>query len=194
MTFGSASDNGTLVYSSATSFLTSVAFSTVVSGGTLRAGAVTFGSLTGNQRRATTVVNAGATLDFNDFSSTVTNLQGAGTVLTGANSATVLTVASGNFAGTISGAGQLVKTGSGSLTLTGNDTYTGNTNLNGGTLGVGSNTAIGAGALNMAQRHHLAGGRERVACQCHRARRAATRSTQTATRSRSQAWHRAAVR
>ena len=147
MTFGGAADAGTVVYSAATSFITNVAFSTVVAGGTLRAGANTFGSLTGNDR-ATTVVNAGATLDFNDFASTVTNLQGAGSVLTGASAAAAITVAQGNFSGAIGGAGQLVKTGAGTLMLTGANTYSGGTTVSGGTLQGTSTSLQGAIANN----------------------------------------------
>jgi outer membrane autotransporter protein len=148
MTFGSATDAGTVVYSAATSFITNIAFSTVVAGGTLRAGANTFGALTGNDR-ATTVVNAGATLDFNDFASTVANLQGGGSVLTGASAATAITIAQGNFSGAIGGAGQLVKTGAGTLTLTGANTYSGGTTVSGGTL-QGTSTSLQGAITNNA--------------------------------------------
>jgi outer membrane autotransporter protein len=133
ITFGSATDTGTVVYSAATSFVTNVAFSTVVGGGTLQAGSATFGSLTGNQL-STTIVNSGATLDFNDFSSTITNLQGAGAVVTGTGGNTVLSIAGGSFAGAISGAGQLAKIGTGTLVLTGANSYSGGTMVSGGIL------------------------------------------------------------
>lgn len=46
--------------------------------------------------------------------------------------------------------GTLVKTGSGSLTLTGANSYSGGTELKEGTLGVGHATALGTGKLSMA--------------------------------------------
>ncbi|MBL8380623.1 MAG: autotransporter-associated beta strand repeat-containing protein [Burkholderiales bacterium] len=51
------------------------------------------------------------------------------------------------LSGILSGAGALSKTGAGTLTLTGNNTYSGGTSLSAGTLAVGSNTALGTGAL-----------------------------------------------
>jgi autotransporter-associated beta strand protein len=148
MTFGSSADAGTVVYAAALSVITNIPFSTVVSGGTLRAGAVSFGTLTGNDR-ATTVVNAGATLDFNDFSSTVANLQGVGSVLTGASAATTIVIREGNFSGTIGGAGQLTKTGTGTLVLSGANTYSGGTTVSGGIL-QGTSTSLQGAITNNA--------------------------------------------
>jgi autotransporter-associated beta strand protein len=65
-----------------------------------------------------------------------------GTIDTNGNNATL--------SGTISGPGTLVKVGAGTLTLTGNNSYQGGTALNAGTLAVGSNTALGTGALTFA--------------------------------------------
>lgn len=53
------------------------------------------------------------------------------------------------LAGNISGAAELTKTGSGSLTLTGDNSFTGDLYVNGGTLNIGSNTGAGLGALEM---------------------------------------------
>jgi autotransporter-associated beta strand protein len=86
----------------------------------------------------------GTTLDTNTAGLSVGNaISLTGTLnLTGSNALTL--------GGSISGSGGLTKAGSASLTLTGNNTYLGNTNLNAGTLVVGSNTALGLGALHTA--------------------------------------------
>ncbi|MDP9920741.1 outer membrane autotransporter protein [Variovorax boronicumulans] len=87
-----------------------------------------------------TTVDAGATLDFNGYSATVSNLHGAGRVLTGSSGPSVLSISEGNFAGAISGLGMLVKEGTGTdtLTLAGTNTYTGGTMVRAGTLRAGS--------------------------------------------------------
>jgi autotransporter-associated beta strand protein len=51
---------------------------------------------------------------------------------------------SGTFAGDISGAGMLNKTGAGAVTLGGNNSYSGDTTLTDGTLALGSANAIGS--------------------------------------------------
>jgi autotransporter-associated beta strand protein len=58
-----------------------------------------------------------------------------------------LEIQSGDFAGSISGAEGLEKTGSGALTLAGTDTYMGDTDLDGGTLALDNNNALGQGNL-----------------------------------------------
>jgi autotransporter-associated beta strand protein len=93
----------------------------------------------GNALPSTTGVTlantAGAVLDLNGYSQTISSLSGGGgggggVTLGGAT----LSVGSGSFAGTISGAGNLTKTGSGTLTLSGAGTYSGGTNITDGTL------------------------------------------------------------
>ena len=56
----------------------------------------------------------------------------SGELVVGNNNASTL------FAGTINGAGNLVKTGTGTLTLTGNNSYSGTTAILGGTLQIGN--------------------------------------------------------
>lgn len=53
------------------------------------------------------------------------------------------------YAGAISGAGRLIKTGQATLTLTNANSYTGGTALNAGTLAVGNAAALGTGPLTV---------------------------------------------
>lgn len=55
------------------------------------------------------------------------------------------------LSGAISGAGGFTKVNAGTLDLTGANSFGGGMTLGGGTLGVGHNTALGTGQLNMAQ-------------------------------------------
>jgi len=90
---------------------------------------------------------AGATFDLAGFSTTIASLSGAGTVQTGSSAATVLTVGdttSTQFAGVIAGSGGLVKTGTGTLTLTGANSHSGGTLISGGTLQLGNGGTSGA--------------------------------------------------
>jgi fibronectin-binding autotransporter adhesin len=85
--------------------------------------------------------SGGGTLRFGAVTAaTLGGLQGAGSVAltNSASTAVALTVGNNNqstsFAGSISGSGSLVKTGSGTLVLTGYNSYSGGTTLAGGTL------------------------------------------------------------
>ena len=75
-------------------------------------------------------------------------LEGAGQLNLGAST---LTVGAGNtdttFSGVISGTGKVVKTGTGLLTLSGNNTFSGGIDILHGGIGLGSNTAAGAGSI-----------------------------------------------
>jgi autotransporter-associated beta strand protein len=87
------------------------------------------------------IVNGASNLDSNaamSVSNTIT--LNAGLSAGGANALTL--------DGVIHGAGGLIKNGASSLTLNGNNTFSGTTALNAGTLIVGSDTALGSGALN----------------------------------------------
>ena len=83
-------------------------------------------------------VEAGATLDLNGNHQTVAALAGAGTVTNAAAGGTVtLTVNQDTttaFSGVLTGDLNLVKSGSGSLTLSGSSTYTAGTTVQAGTL------------------------------------------------------------
>ncbi|SHO67720.1 autotransporter-associated beta strand repeat-containing protein, partial [Pseudoxanthobacter soli DSM 19599] len=89
-------------------------------------------------------------------SETIGSLAGAGNVV-GAGGAWILTTGGNNadttFSGTLFGAGGsigLVKTGTGTLTLTGDNTYTGGTTVSGGTLQIGAGGTTGSITGNVA--------------------------------------------
>lgn len=90
-------------------------------------------------------VNTGATLDLASAASQqLASLNGnGGNVLLGLSAM----VNSGSYAGSIQGAGGLVKDGPASLNLNGVNTYTGDTLVNGGTLMVGSSAANSSAAV-----------------------------------------------
>jgi len=102
---------------------------------------------------ATTPVNitaSGASLDLNGQNQSIGSLAGvagsavtleAGTLTTGGNNASTA------FAGSISGAGGLVKNGTGTQTLSGSNSYSGGTTVNAGELLIAANGALPDGAL-----------------------------------------------
>ncbi len=131
---GTAVLSGANTYSGATS----------VTDGTLRANAA--GAFSPN---SAFTVAAGATLALNGFTQSIGSLAGAGTAAIGAATLT----AGGNnssttFSGAITGTGGLVKTGSGTLSLTGTSAFTGATSLNAGMLVVNGSLAGSVVTLN----------------------------------------------
>jgi autotransporter-associated beta strand protein len=115
-------------------------------GGTFR---LTNGTGIGDASRLT--LEAGTTLDMNGTTEALDRLTGTGTVTSAA--AAVLTVGSSNGSGTfdgpVGGPVQLIKTGTGTLTLTGTNTYTGGTTLRQGVLDWSSAGAFGSGTVQL---------------------------------------------
>jgi outer membrane autotransporter protein len=106
---------------------------------TIASGTIQAGSANGLSQNSAFTVNS--ILDLNGFSNTIGSLSGTGTVLNNGTTSATLTAGASNGDSTFSGVLadgtsvlQLVKSGSGALTLTGSNTYTGATTVNGGSL------------------------------------------------------------
>ncbi len=145
------SGEGTLTLAGASSYTGA----TTIAAGTLRMGAA---GVLGAGARVTLADHAGATLDLDGFDQTIGSLAGGGSA-GGAlrlGSATLTTGGdngSTRFAGTVEGAGSLVKQGSGHFTLAGAATHTGTTQVAAGTLSAGA-----ANVLSAASAHSVAAG------------------------------------
>jgi autotransporter-associated beta strand protein len=139
------SGSGTLVVGTSNSY----AGGTIINAGTFQLGAsevIPDGAGTG-----AVVVNG--TLDLNGFNETINGLSGSGQVNASSGSST-LSVGGGNgggtFSGTLANTGgslALVKTGTGTLSLTGNNTHGGGTTVAGGRLEVAGGNSLGSGPL-----------------------------------------------
>ncbi len=115
-------------------------------------GARTAGSATAFGLNSAATVASGATLDLGGYGNSVGSLAGAGTVTNSGATAAALTTGGDNTDSTFDGAivdgpsarVNLLKTGSGALTLAGANTSAGNRGVSGGTLVLGSPLALGA--------------------------------------------------
>ncbi len=156
-TAGSAGHTGTVVFTPGQVTTSSNVSAVHVQAGTLAAGSTRLAELTA--MADVTTVAAGATLEYQDNLSSggINVLAGAGTINTGTNSATTLTVNSGNFAGNIAGWGALVKQSAGTLTLSGQTAFTGGTTINAGTLVVDGDLAFGLGQVTVNTGGNLGG-------------------------------------
>lgn len=136
-----------------------------ISEGTLRTAASTAGQALGAANLVSLANTAGATLDISSLSQTIGSLAGGGT--TGGNvtlgSSTLTTGIDDNdasYAGVISGTGGLIKSGTGTQTLTGTNAYGGGTRVNGGTLKLdfSSGTAPASNIISSSSALTLSGG------------------------------------
>jgi len=137
---------GTLIVSTPNTY----SGNTVINGGLLQLGnpqAIPGGAGAGN-------VTVNGQLDLAGNSPAINGLNGSGSIQNSSGSST-LTVgannASGSYSGTItdaSGSIALVKSGSGTETLTANNNFSGGTTVAGGTLQVGSGASLGSGSLS----------------------------------------------
>ncbi len=134
--------------------LTLAGSNTYSGGTTINAGTIQLGTSASLPSGMAAKVNG--TLDIGALDANVGALTGTGTVNHSGSGSNTLSVASGDFGGTIESSGgmlALLKTGSGQLILSGTDTYSGGTTVNAGTLCVtdagaianGTNLTIGPG-------------------------------------------------
>jgi autotransporter-associated beta strand protein len=120
---------------------------TVMPGGLLRLGAANAIPST-----SALAMMLSAAVDMNGWDDTIGSLAGDGGAQVSLHGATLTVGADGTtttFQGTINGAGALVKTGNGSLTLAGADLFTGGTTLSSGTLAANNDLALGVGLLTL---------------------------------------------
>ena len=137
--FGSPVNDGAVIWRGpgAISVSGSGFYRIAVDGGTLKAG-TDFGALLVNAD--STAVASGAKIDLNGIDCVIGNLLGAGTVSSGASA--LLTLAYGDFAGTLSG--DLLLKVTRSVVLSGDNTFVGSTLIQGGaTLAIGAGGASG---------------------------------------------------
>ena len=111
---------------------------TYTGGTTVLAGTLQAGSASGFVNNTAYTVNGGI-LDLNNFSLTMSSLNGTGGMVNlGTAPLTINNTGLGGYSGVIQGTGSLTKMGAGTQTLSGNDTYTGGTTVLAGTLRAGS--------------------------------------------------------
>ncbi|MBT2766685.1 autotransporter domain-containing protein [Stenotrophomonas sp. ISL-67] len=153
LAFGSAGHTGTVVISSPGFNSSGTRSALNINYGTLRIGNSSF--LTPLEWVPSIHIAGGAILDFNDMnrnspSTSINDLQGAGTLRTGALSDNLVAITGGTFNGVIEGAGGIEKRHSGTLTLGGVNTYSGDTTISDGTLALGAGGSLAAtSAVNL---------------------------------------------
>lgn len=152
---------------SATNVLNLNAANTAFAGNlSINAGTVKLGTANALNVNNTVAVASGAKLDLNNNSNTIAGLTGAGTATNSGATAKVLTMGGSgaySFSGSITdgstaGNMSLVKTGSGTQTLSGTSTFSGGVGLSQGTLVFGNADALGMGTLALGGGTLKAGG------------------------------------
>ncbi len=121
--------------------LTLTGHDTFSGGTTVQAGGLIV-SNSGSLAATGAVVVNGGNLAFNDASQTIGDLSGTGGTITLGGTLTAGMANTTTLAATISGAGVLVKTGSGELVLTAADTYSGGTTVDQGILQLGTGGSL----------------------------------------------------
>lgn len=139
---GNVAGNGSLTKSGAGTLLlngtNTYSGSTAVDAGTLA-----LGSASALGSTSSVDIASGATLELNDFSVSIGDLDGAGNIALGSATLTTGDADAHTLSGTISGGGSITKTDSGTLTLSGVNTYTGGTTVSAGTLAVSTDSHLG---------------------------------------------------
>lgn len=92
-------------------------------------------------------VNNGASFDLNNFSQSINNLSGDGSITLGSATLTINDTLDTLLSGNISGNGNLFKSGAANLTLSGTNSYSGGTTINAGTMTIENGSALGSGSI-----------------------------------------------
>lgn len=111
---------------------------------TVSAGTLSLGADNVLPNSAALTVASGATVNFNDHSDTIGSLTGAGDVALGSGTLTLGgNNASTTYGGELSGTGSVIKTGTGTWTLTGDNIYTGTLSVSVGGVQIGNGGTTG---------------------------------------------------
>ncbi|MCD1126290.1 autotransporter-associated beta strand repeat-containing protein [Jinshanibacter sp. LJY008] len=116
--------------------------STLINNGTLQTGIADAFATSSNVNIA-----SNGTLALNGFAQQANNLSGTGHINLGSAALTANNSSNTLFSGDINGAGSLIKTGTGELTLSGQSGYSGGSTITAGTLKVTQGGALGTGTL-----------------------------------------------
>jgi len=147
---GDSGDNTIALHKLGSGNLTLSGSNTYSGSTTLSAGTLTLGSTTALSGTSNVDIASGTTLDLNDNSTSIADLDGAGNIALGSATLTTGDASNHLLSGIISGTGSLTKSGAGSLTLSAANTYSGDTTINAGTLKLGNSLALQSSTLTTA--------------------------------------------